>query len=117
MSTTDDTHAARRGSGSNDLLGLVELAQMCAHHCREGLWGPSMVQNEQGVRTNAAMLLDQTAAEIGRLRASLAAIHARVCHGAATYGMGESIASECEHAIPALKALRPSAMYAAKPAA
>jgi hypothetical protein len=76
MSTTDDTNAARRGSGSNDLLGLVELAQMCAHHCREGLWGPSMVQNEQGVRTNAAMLLDQTAAEIERLRSALERIGA-----------------------------------------
>lgn len=70
---TDTTTAASEparplGLPLNNQLGLVELAKMCARHCREGMWGPSMVQNEQGVRTNAAMLLDQTAAEIEQLR-------------------------------------------------
>lgn len=46
-------------------------------------------------------------ADAERMRASFAAIHCRVCYGSATFGMGEVIASECEHAVPELKVLRP----------
>jgi hypothetical protein len=44
--------------------------------------------------------------EIEKLRASLGAIHHRVCHGGSTHGLGEAIAAECESAVPALKSLR-----------
>lgn len=56
------------GVSSSEGLGpLPELAAICARHCREGLWQPNILQNEQGVRLNAAMLLEQCAAEIERL--------------------------------------------------
>jgi hypothetical protein len=44
--------------------------------------------------------------EIEKLRASISAIHHRVCHGASTHGMGEAIAAECEAAVPALRSMR-----------
>ena len=61
------------GLGCNEGLGLAELAKVCANHCREGLWQPNIMQNEQGVRLNAAMLLEQCAAEIRRMHAAVAA--------------------------------------------
>ncbi len=44
--------------------------------------------------------------EIEKLRASIGAIHHRVCHGASTHGMGEAIATECESVVPGLRRLR-----------
>lgn len=49
---------------------------------------------------------NEAGAHAHKLRVSLAAIHHRVCHGESTFGICETIASECEAALPALRALR-----------
>lgn len=55
MSTTDDTNAARRGSGSNDLLGLVERLRFLA----------------SGQDDQHSVALTEAADEIERLRGAL----------------------------------------------
>jgi hypothetical protein len=63
MSATDDTNAARRGSGSNDLLGLVERLRFLA----------------SGQDDAHSVALTEAAAEIERLRVTLANESRRVC--------------------------------------
>ncbi len=59
---------------------LVEAARACARHCIEGAWAPNILQNEQGVRLNAARLLDDMAAKVERLTAALKAANDQAEH-------------------------------------
>lgn len=55
---------------------LVEAARVCARHCIEGAWAPNILQNEQGVRLNAARLLDDMADALELLQADHARMNA-----------------------------------------
>ena len=93
--STDDTNATRRGSGSNNLLGLVER-----------LRAPSMTDTTATHIDRMRMAAD----EIERLRAALGSIHWRVARSDTAFDdIAAAVLTEiCEQACPELRALGPN---------
>lgn len=83
MSTTDDTNAARRGAGSNDLLGLAQTrAEVDAlmKRCQIGVGGRHALDNAHSIMADCYGTLGRQQIEIERLRALLADVYNQTRH-------------------------------------
>ena len=103
MNSTDDTNAARRGSGSNDLLGLVERMRFLASgqddpHSVALTEAADELERLRGIVPEVLERLnDDLCAENERLRAALSAILERV--NQPSFGMGRDIRAMTEAAL------------------
>jgi hypothetical protein len=73
MMSNEQLQNADAGRNDRPVRPSTEEARQCARQCIGGTWAPNVLQNEHGLRLNAARLLDDMADEIDGLRTDLCA--------------------------------------------